>query len=70
MENVELLSKTNLDEKYYCYCFVKDNIVYPPLIKDGTVIKTGEERYEEKFNKKIEPKLTIWQKIKKGVGLG
>lgn len=68
MENTELLSKMNIPEERHCYYFVKDQIVYPPLVVDGRVIKTGEERYNEKFNKQ-EIELTLWQKIKKGVGL-
>lgn len=66
MENTELLSKLNIPEEQHKYYFVKDQIVYPPLIENGQIIKTGEERYNDKFNK---PKLTLWQKIKKGVGL-
>ena len=62
----ELLSKTNIPEEYYDFCYVKDGVVYPPLVENGQIIKTGEERYNDKFNK---PKLTLWQKIKKGVGL-
>lgn len=62
----ELLSKTNIPKEYYEFCYVKDGNVYPPLVENGTVIKTGEERYKEKFEK---PQLTLWQKIKKGVGL-
>ena len=68
MENTELLSKLNIPEEQYDLYFVKDQIVYPPLVVDGQVIKTGEERYNEKFNKQ-EIELTLWQKIKKGVGL-
>ena len=67
MENIELLAKTNLDDKYYCYCFIKDGIVYPPLVENGEVIKTGEERYNDRFNKPVE-KMTLWKKLKKGVG--
>ena len=67
MENTELLSKLNIPKEQHKFYFVKDQIVYPPLVKDGQIIKTGEERYNDKFNKKIE--LTLWQKIKKGVGL-
>ena len=63
----EILSKTNIPEEYYNFCYVKDGVVYPPLVENGQIIKTGEERYNDKFNKKIE--LTLWQKIKKGVGL-
>ena len=69
MENTELLSKLNIPEEQYDLYFVKDQIVYPPLIVEGQIIKTGEERYNEKFNKPIEEELTLWQKIKKGVGL-
>jgi len=71
MENTELLSKLNIPEEQYDLYFVKDQIVYPPLIVDGQVIKTGEERYNDKFNKEEteEVELTLWQKIKKGVGL-
>ena len=63
MENTELLSKLNIPEEQYDLYFVKDQIVYPPLVENGQIIKTGEERYNDKFNKKIE--LTLWQKIKK-----
>lgn len=70
MENLELLVKTNVKEEYYPYCYVdKNGNVYPPLLSDkGEIIKTGEERYNDRFNKPVE-KLTLWQKIKKGVGL-
>ena len=68
MENTELLSKMNVPEEQRQYYFVKDQIVYPPLVENGQIIKTGEERYNDKFNKE-EIKLTLWQKIKKGVGL-
>ena len=68
MENTELLSKLNIPEEQHKYYFVKDQIVYPPLVENGQIIKTGEERYNDKFNKE-EIKLTLWQKIKKGVGL-
>ena len=68
MENTELLSKLNVPEELRQYYFVKDQIVYPPLVVDGQIMKTGEERYNDKFNKE-EVKLTLWQKIKKGVGL-
>lgn len=67
MENTELLSKMNIPEEQHKFYFVKNQIVYPPLVENGRIIKTGEERYNDKFNKKNE--LTLWQKIKKGVGL-
>ena len=67
MENTELLSKMNIPEEQRIYYFVKDQIVYPPLVENGQIIKTGEERYNERFNKPIEEKLTLWQKIRKGM---
>lgn len=69
MENTELLSRMNIPEEQREFYFVKDQIVYPPLVVDGRVIKTGEERYNDKFNNIVNEKLTIWQKIKKGMGI-
>ena len=67
MENTELLSKMNVPEEQKQYYFVKNQIVYPPLVENGQIIKTGEERYNEKFNKP--EKLTLWSKLKRRVGL-
>lgn len=66
----ELLLKTNIPVEYHDFCFIKDGVVYPPLVENGKVVKTGKERYNDKFNKpQVEESLTLWQKIKKGVGL-
>jgi hypothetical protein len=70
MKREELLSKTNIPKEYYDFCYIKDGVVYPPLIENEKVVKTGKERYDDKFNKPaIEEKLTIWQKIKRKVKL-
>lgn len=67
MENTELLSKMNVPEENFQYYFVKDQIVYPPLVANGQIIKTGEERYNEKFNKPEE--VSFWNKLKRRIGL-
>ena len=71
MEREELLSKTNIPKEYYDFCYIKDGAVYPPLIENGKVVKTGKERYDKRFNKpeEKEENLTIWQKIKRKVGI-
>ena len=67
MENTELLSKLNIPEEQHKFYFVKDQIVYPPLVENGQIIKTGEERYNERFNKQEE--ISLWKKLKRRIGL-
>ena len=67
MENTELLSKLNIPEEQHKFYFVKDQIVYPPLVENGQIIKTGEQRYNERFNKPEE--ISLWKKLKRRIGL-
>lgn len=53
-EQIEMLKKAGFPENIWDSCYIKDDLIYPPLVENGIIIKSGEERYKEKFEKAVE----------------